>query len=634
MIGTPEYMSPEQAEMDPLDIDTRTDIYALGVILYELLTGTTPLNLRTARQDGLLELQKQIRDVRPSKPSTRITQAGEQGESIARSRGSDRKHLADRLRRGLDGIALKAIEKERSRRYDSVGALAADVRRYLGGEAVLAVPPTAAYLLSTFIRRHVVAVTAVALVVLSLIAATAVSLWFARAARTRADAEAEARRRAESLNAFVTSVLSTTDLQLEGKADTTVVQAMEHAIAEIDRGALASDPVSQASLLGTISEVMRGHGRLDEGATLADREVALRRQHPGNGRELVSALSRQARMLRMVKRHDEAMTAANEAVRLQRQVAPQDAYLEGQALLGLADAYMSAEAYQDAERVARQATAAFERTSEQPSFNEAAHQRIATALARQLRFDEAEAAYRRAIEIGIKEDPRPSLARSVTIHSLGLMQFQRGEYARALPTLLESLALKRQVLPRDHSETAATLGVLGATYLNLRRLPEAEAMHREQVAMSERLKLPERDLLSSRALLANVWMEMRKYQDAEAIFAATVEYRRRVGPPIELAFALSNVARARHGLGRSAEAWRLFAEAQALTRSQLPASSAGHARVLFRLANARLEAGNVTEAVRQLEEAVATAQNVFAEGNARRVEYEQARAAARRRLKP
>src|SRR5204863_6178523 len=123
------------------------------------------------------------------------------------------------------------------------------------------------------------------------------------------------------------------------------------------------------------------------------------------------------RMLRIVERDDEAMAAANEAVRLQRELAPQDAYLEGQALLGLADAHIGAGDYPAAERVAREAAAAFARTSEMPRFSEAAQQRIATAIRRQLRFDEAEAAYRKAIAIGIEEDPRPSLARGNTLHN-------------------------------------------------------------------------------------------------------------------------------------------------------------------------------------------------------------------------
>ena len=153
MIGTPAYMSPEQAE-GSLDIDTRTDIYSLGVVLYELLTGSTPFDTKAVRAGSLGDLQRAIREFDPERPSTRVSKSGETVTAVAKGRGTDVKRLMARIRGELDWIALKALEKDRLRRYETANALAMDVRRYLAGDAVLAVPPTTAYKVAKFMRRQ------------------------------------------------------------------------------------------------------------------------------------------------------------------------------------------------------------------------------------------------------------------------------------------------------------------------------------------------------------------------------------------------------------------------------------------------------------------------------------------------
>jgi hypothetical protein len=165
LIGTPEYMSPEQAEMTAVDVDTRTDVYALGVLLYELLTGTTPLDAGTLRRAAFGEMLRQIREVEPPRPSTRaqtLARTGGKGavpgpRDEARGAGGVGSAL---LKGELDWIAMKAIEKDRTRRYDSAGALAADVTRFLTGRAVEAGPPGAVYRVKALVRRNRVAVLA------------------------------------------------------------------------------------------------------------------------------------------------------------------------------------------------------------------------------------------------------------------------------------------------------------------------------------------------------------------------------------------------------------------------------------------------------------------------------------------
>src|SRR5262249_46260717 len=154
MIGTPLYMSPEQAAISGVDVDTRSDLYALGVLLYELLTGTTPFDRERLRQVGFDELRRIIREEEPAKPSTRISTLGQAATTVSAQRKSDPKRLSQLFRGELDWIVMKALEKDRNRRYETASAFAADVQRYLKDEPVEAGPPSAWYRLRKFARRH------------------------------------------------------------------------------------------------------------------------------------------------------------------------------------------------------------------------------------------------------------------------------------------------------------------------------------------------------------------------------------------------------------------------------------------------------------------------------------------------
>ena len=193
LIGTPAYMSPEQAEMSGLDIDTRTDVYSLGVVLYELLVGALPFDPRVIRQAAFHEIQRIIRETEPPRPSARVVTMGGSASEAAKHRCTDPKSLRRQLRGDLDWITMRALEKDRTRRYGTASELAADIGRHLNAEPVAAGPPTAAYKLRKLLLRHKGAAAASIAVVASLAAGLAVSEWQRREAQhQRSIAEQEA----------------------------------------------------------------------------------------------------------------------------------------------------------------------------------------------------------------------------------------------------------------------------------------------------------------------------------------------------------------------------------------------------------------------------------------------------------
>jgi hypothetical protein len=261
-LGTPAYMSPEQTQLSGLDLDTRTDIYSLGVLLYELLTGRTPFDAQELLSGGYDEIRRRIRDQEPLKPSTKLnTLAMEDRELAARKRKSDPRQLNRLLKGDLDWIVMKALEKDRTRRYESASAFAQDVRRYLSDEPVSAVAPSFGYRLQKFARRHRTALPAAAIIFFLLVAGTAVSVWLAMEARREAARARTEQATAEAVTRFLNDDLfSMADPAAQPEREVTVRALLDRASRQLP-GGLKDQPLVEAAIHDTLG---RTYSRLSQ----------------------------------------------------------------------------------------------------------------------------------------------------------------------------------------------------------------------------------------------------------------------------------------------------------------------------------------------------------------------------------
>jgi eukaryotic-like serine/threonine-protein kinase len=284
-IGTPAYMSPEQAEMSGLDIDTRSDIYSLGVLLYELLTGRTPLDADELLRSGMSEMRRKIRETEPPRPSTRLsTMHAADLSTIAKHRQAEAPRLIHLVRGDLDWIVMKCLEKDRARRYETSNGLAADIERYLSSEPIAARPPSGFYRLQKMVRRNKAAFTAAAAIAVMLIVGVVVSTWQA----VRATSE---KRRADEQAAIATSITRYLQQMLgsitpsSGKSfDYTVRQLLDDYAADLEKQ-LPNHPEVEAALQTTLGESYAVLGERDKAQNHLSRALELRRRAFGENHE-------------------------------------------------------------------------------------------------------------------------------------------------------------------------------------------------------------------------------------------------------------------------------------------------------------------------------------------------------------
>jgi eukaryotic-like serine/threonine-protein kinase len=523
LIGTPEYMSPEQAEGN-LDIDTRTDVYSLGVLLYELLTGTTPFSGKELRSAAYAEIQRIIREVEPPKPSTRLSANTDTIASVAANRRTEPRRLDGIIRGELDWIVMKALEKDRQRRYETANGLAMDIRRYLSGEAVVAAPPSTAYRFKKFIRRNRVMVTGVGSVAVALVAGFGTALWQAREASLQRDAavlagQKEAQQRAEAE-------------QQRTRADERAVAAERAEKAERDRAdQLKRVSDFQAQMLGQIDTTRAG---VDLMTDVRERFVAsLEKAGVPEAERATRADSLRQELIR-VNATDAAAamidrTILKPAISTIDKQFKDDPATDASLRQALADLYYTIGLYDAAFPLQESALATRRRVlGEEHPDTLTSLKRIGILLRDRGMLAEAEPYCREAVEKSrlVLGSEHPDTLFS--INSLGLVLQAQGKLAEAEPFYREAVATSRRVLGAEHEQTLTSINNMGFLLYAKDELAEAEPFWREALETSRRVLGEEHpDTLIQLNNMAALLQSQGKFAEAERYYREALDKRRR-----------------------------------------------------------------------------------------------------------
>ncbi|MHB8524231.1 MAG: tetratricopeptide repeat protein [Limisphaerales bacterium] len=574
-IGTPAYTSPEQAVMTSLDIDTRSDIYSLGVLLYELLTGETPFDGKELLVAGLDAMRRTIREKEPERPSTRLSTMLE-GElrTAALHRRSEAPKLISGIRGDLDWIVMKCLEKDRTRRYETANGLASDLERHLNQEPVLACPPTKLYRFQKMVQRNKLAFASGISVAAALVIGLGVATWMffqERAALKRAvNAEREQTRlrqqaqdeavKSQQVARFLKDTLQAVGPAWAKGGDTTMLTEVLGRTADRVSKDLTNQPAVQAELRATIGSVYQtldqyyqNIGDHEKAATVQRDLLSLRRTLFGATNALVAdSLNELASTLYRLDL-PEAETMAREALAIRRSLFGNEHESVADSLGVLANALEQPGKLAESESVHREALAIVKKVYGRDHFNVAAElNNLAGCVWRQGKLAEAETMYRETLAMWkkLKQGEHPNAA--TTLRCLGGVLNDEGKLVEAESTYREVLTLLKSLVGDQHPDTANALFDLGivlsregdltdtaseadmarlrasATPFQLGKLAEAETTYQQALAIFRKLGNSHQEA-AMHVNLGQVLQMLGKSTEAEAEYRAALPLSRKLG---------------------------------------------------------------------------------------------------------
>ncbi len=571
-IGTPAYMSPEQAEITA-DIDTRSDVYSLGVMLYEILTGLRPFADETLGAGGFDDMRRVIREVEPPRPSTRLSQDGNV-VTAAQDRSIDPRALSRLLGGDLDWIVMKAIDKDKERRYGSVREFAEDVERALTDRPVTAGPPSRIYRARKFLRRHrlaTAAATAVGLLLIVAVAGTSLGFLRARDEAERANRAAE-RARIEAATAlrvsdFITDLFSASHpTEAEGQ-ELTARDLLDLGRQRLE-AELEEDPQVKARLLMTIGTSYTGLGSWQTGRELMEQALLL--QPPTDSSDPVlraQILSNLAMLLNQQDDYEAALAPAEEAVALYEAAAnqPQDF---SRSLGVLASAQAGTGSLDDAQHSARRALEVVEQFDGDTTVPE--NQRILPRDHVSARQASATVLFRAGDDAGAKAELEAALAkvpngeipttRLSILNSLGAVEFRQGNVERGAELFEESLELTVELHGENSRRFERTLSNLAAARHVQGRLDEAEMLYLHVIEVREQSYGPEHpSLAQTLGNLAELYRDRGEPERAEPLYRRTLAIKETAsGRSASTAYTLHQFGLNQERLGQLDEARQLL----------------------------------------------------------------------------
>jgi serine/threonine protein kinase len=523
IVGTLGYISPEQADSAGEDIDTRTDVYSLGVVLYELLVGALPLDFQKLAYDEVL---RRLREQDAPRPSTKLSTLGGESAITAQNRGADPLTLVRQLRGDPDSIALKALEKDRARRYATPSDLAADIGRYLRNEPVTAHPPSTAYRARKYIRRHRLGVAVAGAGVLLLVGFAVVQGVQLRNIRRERD-------RADRVTQFMTGMFKVSNPS-EARGNTvTAREILDKASKEIDTG-LSNDPELQAKMMYTMADTYLGLGLLPEAQSLLERALEIQRRVLGpRNPDTLRSMSELATVVDREGHPVEAEKLSRETLYLQRRILGPEHPDTLVSMRRLAMALRDEGHLAEAEKLESETLDIQRRVlgPEHPNTLDSMST-LAITLGDEGHYAETEKLEREMLDISrrIHGPEHPETLRAMSI--LAYTMRGEGRYAEAERLIRETLDVQRRILGPEHQDTLNSMEGLEITLILEGQYAEAEKLQTETLDIQRRVLGREHpNTLDSMSTLAITLMDEGRYAEAEKLVRETLQIERRVLGP-------------------------------------------------------------------------------------------------------